>query len=57
MNIPPDPTTKSPAEIARLNRAATRWLERHGRPTKWQKFLAQKRKERAARPYPRIHRI
>jgi hypothetical protein len=55
-NIAHTPRASDPAEIKRLNKAATRWLERNDKPSKTKQLIDRKRKERAARS-TRVHRI
>jgi hypothetical protein len=52
-NIAPTPRASDPAQIKRLNKAATRWLERNDKKTK---RIAKLRKQRAARQ-TRVHRL
>ncbi len=55
MNVPPN-TDPAVGEIKRLNKAATRWLENHNKPSAAKKFIDRKRKERARRAN-RVHRV
>jgi len=55
MNVGPNHQTP-PDEIARRNRAATRWLARNDPNHKKNKRIAKLRKHRAARQ-TRVHRL